>query len=797
MDLRRVVGALCISCFAVGCVGTEEKLVQAALAEGCILNSECAAPLVCAFRRCHAQCESNADCTSSGEQLQCVPSDRPYKVCLLKDEASCVYHTDCPLGLRCARDLKCRVECLADADCVTGQVCAQGACAAPSELVSGVLPTVGADGGPGGSTCLYTSDCPSPQVCIQGQCRAECISARDCRADEVCDSGRCVVAPRDGGWGAACVLNSDCPAPLVCGPRNLCAFECVEARDCESGACCFENTCRRGAVCQGELPDGGLVDGGVRDAGTWCLNDLACDDGNFCNGLELCVRNLCQRALHPICDDSNPCTVDMCDATRRTCSYASLGPDAGDLDHDGHPAVQCGGSSDDCDDGNPAVFPGHPEDCDFIDNNCNGVVDEGLWRERPGARISLHGQARFPWFGGPPSVVAIDGGFLIAVSSDTIDGWLEVVRTDDALVHQQGPFPVMSSRTQWVRPPGTTTPLGKHLLLPRLSTGNGQVVASAFVGSLPGQLQCTPGDSWTLELQSAELSPLLGTDGGVRPWAAVATDTTSSSCNIGLSPEWYYPDFGSARLVWSPQAQRWLAAWGVRNSSNSRVVTVANGDGDGGWTGRHELLAGAPQSLQSMYVSYEQYILEPPWVVPAGGRALVAWQSTSPNQPRYVLMDPALNSQVTPIIDVYESVQLVNVGLASGGSRFFLTTQPSSAGPSIRELDLDGGLVAGPWGLPRPLDGPNQTALGNYGADTANRPEVVPFVDGYLALTPSWPDVTFSYLSRRNDGGVVSTVVPMPNVARSQVVLVPLTDTTVGLVWTDGELKRTVVECRP
>lgn len=43
-----------------------------------------------------------------------------------------------------------------------------------------------------------------------------------------------------------------------------------------------------------------------------------------------------------------------------------------DADHDGAP------SSEDCDDNNPDLFPGAPEICDGVDNNCNGEVDEGL-----------------------------------------------------------------------------------------------------------------------------------------------------------------------------------------------------------------------------------------------------------------------------------------------------------------------------------------------------------------------------------------------------------------------------------
>jgi hypothetical protein len=49
-----------------------------------------------------------------------------------------------------------------------------------------------------------------------------------------------------------------------------------------------------------------------------------------------------------------------------------VGLDYSDLDHDGHYAFE------DCDDTNGAVYPGAPELCDGVDNNCDEVIDEGF-----------------------------------------------------------------------------------------------------------------------------------------------------------------------------------------------------------------------------------------------------------------------------------------------------------------------------------------------------------------------------------------------------------------------------------
>ena len=341
-----LVGATWLAlCMAVAC-GTDSSADRKRLAEiseGCLINSDCQSPLVCAFKRCHTQCEYTRDCPA-GER--CVPSDRPFNVCLLEDETACVYNTDCPAEhLFCAKDLKCREQCRSFRDCLSDQVCTEGACADKDELgQDGKLPDPGTQPDAGvGLGCVYNSDCPALLVCKAGSCLPECKGARDCPSGSACKAGSCQPggAGGDGGGavpsckndvldtgetqvdcgacdGSPCTKPSDC-ASQVCQGLTCAKPSCADGLqnglesdvDCGGGTCpkcppqkgcwntqdCANGTCAGGVCtspgCKNKLKDGNEtdVDCGGSDCspcatGTACLLNSDCASKN-------CVGNAC------------------------------------------------------------------------------------------------------------------------------------------------------------------------------------------------------------------------------------------------------------------------------------------------------------------------------------------------------------------------------------------------------------------------------------------------------------------------------------------------------------------------
>jgi subtilisin-like proprotein convertase family protein len=53
-----------------------------------------------------------------------------------------------------------------------------------------------------------------------------------------------------------------------------------------------------------------------------CTVDADCQDGNLCNGAEVCVAGACAAGKPVVCDDGLFCTIDSCDTPTGTCNHA-------------------------------------------------------------------------------------------------------------------------------------------------------------------------------------------------------------------------------------------------------------------------------------------------------------------------------------------------------------------------------------------------------------------------------------------------------------------------------------------
>ena len=165
-----------------------------------------------------------------------------------------------------------------------------------------------------------------------------CDDGNPC-TDDVCDPKLAV----DGALGCTAV-NIDIP----CDDNNLCTTgDTCSAGSCKSGTakdCNDFNSCTVDAC---DLPTGE------------CTNTVIegpCDDGSACTVGDVCIAGACAPGPPPDCDDSNPCTDDLCDP-----QDGCKNPDNSSPCEDGDLCTQ----GDTCTQGKCASAP--PIDCD--DNN--------------------------------------------------------------------------------------------------------------------------------------------------------------------------------------------------------------------------------------------------------------------------------------------------------------------------------------------------------------------------------------------------------------------------------------------
>lgn len=229
--------------------------------------------------------------------------------------------------------------------------------------------------------CMDGDMCNGEELCIEGICRPGehpedghfCDTDGDLGTVDFCIDGRCLPS-RCGdrlvaeGSGEQCDDGNIVPGDGC----DRCRFTCTEEEGC--GEC---EVCAVAAhVCVPAADASSCSDGlGVCEASTClltsCDSDADCDDGNLCNGEELCAAGTCELGTPLDCDDGDACTVDYCHGAIGGCISV-----LDDNDGDGHASASLGVCGDDCDDTRPDVFGGASEPCDGIDNDCDGAIDE-------------------------------------------------------------------------------------------------------------------------------------------------------------------------------------------------------------------------------------------------------------------------------------------------------------------------------------------------------------------------------------------------------------------------------------
>jgi|GEM_PF-4814588 len=209
----------------------------------------------------------------------------------------------------------------------------------------------------------------------------ECLQHTEC--GQFGNDGACAFKPtRDFleclSKKKTCNEDTDCPSGYTCN-KSKCVFEttrrlCRTNEDCMPGYYCTTTTgdCRHDPSCDTCTECYGIC---VEDREKGrCEQDEDCAQGYYCNReLHLCQKRICTRDAD--CDDGDDCTKDTC--LEASCVHETIiGCGSCEVDRDGD-----GFFKDcipyDCDDEAPNIHPFATEVCDNIDNDCNGIVDEG------------------------------------------------------------------------------------------------------------------------------------------------------------------------------------------------------------------------------------------------------------------------------------------------------------------------------------------------------------------------------------------------------------------------------------
>lgn len=376
--------------------------------------------------------------------------------------------------------------------------------------------------------------------------------------------------------------------------------------------------------------------------------------------------------------------------------------------------------------------------------------------------------------------------------------------------------------------------LGKLRVVRRLGAGGigavyeveHELFVSANVSSFASSqaLCCSSSETLTARVMATQLNPSSLTT-PTRSTLASHVVSGNPGCGSGESdlgsPQYWTLDRASAG--WSSHLGRWVGTWWARSVSSDpyslRFGTVT----PAGVVSADRPVYDVPGSLPR-YTDITTYGFSSPRVAVGTTTVLFAWPNDS-DQPfpgrylRWVLYDRDLTSVIAgpiafgaiPRID--QAAGFANVtnpsihALTFDGENYILTFNPrqssassgSSPDPRIRFLTINeqGAVIGNRPTVSVPTI--NTTNLGGYTAGLYPSFATVAQGRGFVAAVPNNDNIRFYWGTTSPDAGYLNTEINSGVAlnARTDAVVVPLSETRMGLIWSDGDLKRTVMRCGP
>jgi hypothetical protein len=327
------------------------KAIEVLLAGECIIDAHCDDGVFCnGNETCNASscvagtapgCNDSVGCTTDSCNEETDSCDHTASDAVCDDGAFCNGPETCNPALDCQSGNA--------PDCSDGVACTTDSCNEATDSCDHTVSNAACDDGAfcnGVETCHPTLDC-------QAGTPHDCSDGVPCTVDSCDETGDvCDHTPDDN----ACDDGAFCNGPESCSPTNGC--EAGTAPPLDDGVECTTDACDEmsdavthvpsDALCDDELFCNGNeacdvvqdcmggtapnIDDGIacttdacdetNDEVTHTPSDNACDDGAFCDGVEICSSVLgCVQGSMP-CIDGVTCTIDGCDETLDECIYA-------------------------------------------------------------------------------------------------------------------------------------------------------------------------------------------------------------------------------------------------------------------------------------------------------------------------------------------------------------------------------------------------------------------------------------------------------------------------------------------